>query len=79
MADIEVPVFPRAHSHVFLGEGHEHAERRTWAVIWLCAGLVNPDHDDKLSSPRNMSTGAIMGTMASTGTKRMVLRIVTPT
>jgi cation diffusion facilitator family transporter len=28
------------HSHVFLGEGHEHAERRTWAVIWLCLAMM---------------------------------------
>jgi cation diffusion facilitator family transporter len=28
------------HSHVFLGEGHEHAERRTWAVIWLCGAMM---------------------------------------
>ena len=28
------------HSHVFLGEGHEHAEKRTWAVIWLCATMM---------------------------------------
>jgi cation diffusion facilitator family transporter len=28
------------HSHVFLGEGHEHAENRTWAVIWLCATMM---------------------------------------
>jgi cation diffusion facilitator family transporter len=28
------------HSHVFLGEGHEHAERRTWGVIWLCAAMM---------------------------------------
>lgn len=28
------------HSHVFLGEGHDHAERRTWAVIWLCAVMM---------------------------------------
>src|SRR6201997_2141828 len=27
------------HDHVFLGEGHERNERRTWAVIWLC-GLM---------------------------------------
>ena len=27
------------HSHIFLGEGHQHAERRTWAVIVLC-GVV---------------------------------------
>jgi hypothetical protein len=24
------------HSHVFLGEGHEKSERKTWTVIWLC-------------------------------------------
>src|ERR1700759_862092 len=28
------------HSHVFLGEGHEHAERRTWTVIWLCGAMM---------------------------------------
>jgi cation diffusion facilitator family transporter len=28
------------HSHVFLGEGHEHAETRTWAVIWLCGAMM---------------------------------------
>src|SRR6201987_5868883 len=27
------------HNHVFLGEGHEKSERKTWAVIWLC-GLM---------------------------------------
>ena len=27
-------------AHVFLGEGHEHAERRTWAVIWLCGAMM---------------------------------------
>lgn len=32
--------FPVPHAHVFLGEGHEHAERRTWAVIWLCAAMM---------------------------------------
>ena len=30
---------PAAHSHSFLGEGHEQNERRTWLVIWLC-GLM---------------------------------------
>ncbi len=29
-----------SHSHVFLGEGHEHAERRTWWVIWLCTAMM---------------------------------------
>jgi cation diffusion facilitator family transporter len=28
-----------AHTHIFLGEGHESNERRTWLVIWLC-GLM---------------------------------------
>lgn len=28
------------HSHVFLGEGHEHAEKRTWGVIWLCGVMM---------------------------------------
>jgi cation diffusion facilitator family transporter len=29
-----------AHSHVFLGDQHEHAERRTWVVIWLCGAMM---------------------------------------
>jgi cation diffusion facilitator family transporter len=28
------------HSHVFLGEGHEASERKTWAVIWLCGIMM---------------------------------------
>src|ERR1700732_2754923 len=28
------------HDHVFLGEGHEKAERRTWAVIILCSVMM---------------------------------------
>jgi cation diffusion facilitator family transporter len=28
------------HSHVFLGEGHEKNERRTWLVIWLCGFMM---------------------------------------
>jgi len=28
------------HDHVFLGAGHEHAERRTWSVIWLCGAMM---------------------------------------
>ncbi len=38
MADAQVP-YDR-HSHVFLGEGHEHAERRTWIVIALCGAMM---------------------------------------
>jgi len=28
------------HDHVFLGQGHERAERRTWAVIVLCSVMM---------------------------------------
>ncbi len=28
------------HSHVFLGQNHEKSEKRTWAVIWLCAAMM---------------------------------------
>src|SRR6266478_9220612 len=28
------------HNHVFLGEGHERSERKTWAVIWLCGVMM---------------------------------------
>jgi cation diffusion facilitator family transporter len=28
------------HSHVFLDEGHDRSERRTWAVIWLCGAMM---------------------------------------
>src|SRR5271166_1035667 len=28
------------HSHVFLGEGHEQNERRTWMVIALCSVMM---------------------------------------
>jgi cation diffusion facilitator family transporter len=31
---------PAAHSHVFLAPGHDGAERRTWAVIWLCLAMM---------------------------------------
>jgi cation diffusion facilitator family transporter len=32
--------FAHAHSHVFLGEGHETNERRTWMVITLCSLMM---------------------------------------
>ncbi len=32
--------FSTFHRHVFLGEGHEKSERRTWAVIWLCGAMM---------------------------------------
>jgi cation diffusion facilitator family transporter len=31
---------PGAHTHVFLGEGHEKNERRTWLVIALCSVMM---------------------------------------
>ena len=42
MADIAAPTPTpiQAHSHVFLGAGHERAERRSWAVIWLCGAMM---------------------------------------
>ena len=36
----EMLTTPQTHSHVFLGEEHAHAERRTWAVIWLCGAMM---------------------------------------
>jgi cation diffusion facilitator family transporter len=32
--------FPGLHSHVFLGDGHERNERRTWMVIALCTFMM---------------------------------------
>ena len=29
-----------SHTHTFLGDGHEQAERRTWAVIALCSVMM---------------------------------------
>jgi cation diffusion facilitator family transporter len=31
---------PPFHQHVFLGQGHEQSERKTWAVIWLCGVMM---------------------------------------
>ena len=31
---------PDHQSHVFLGENHASAERRTWTVIWLCGTMM---------------------------------------
>lgn len=31
---------PSGHSHNFLGKQHHGAERRTWAVIWLCGAMM---------------------------------------
>jgi cation diffusion facilitator family transporter len=40
MSEAERVAQPSFHSHVFLGEGHERSERRTWAVIWLCGVMM---------------------------------------
>src|SRR5882724_2390683 len=34
------PSDAQTHSHVFLGEGHEANERKTWAVIILCGVMM---------------------------------------
>ena len=39
-AAVSAPQEPVGHAHVFLGAGHEQAERRTWAVIALCAAMM---------------------------------------
>src|SRR6266851_10490947 len=33
-------VEPPFHQHVFLGEGHDQSERKTWTVIWLCTAMM---------------------------------------
>src|SRR5574340_1005034 len=40
MAEAGSAANPAFHSHVFLGEGHQTNERRTWAVIALCAAMM---------------------------------------
>ena len=40
MADPDTPSFSPSHSHVFLGADHAGAEKRTWAVIWLCGFMM---------------------------------------
>jgi cation diffusion facilitator family transporter len=40
MPDTVMPTPPAGHGHIFLGEGQEHAERRTWSVIWLCGSMM---------------------------------------
>jgi cation diffusion facilitator family transporter len=40
MSETESSSYTAFHNHVFLGEGHERSERRTWAVIWLCAAMM---------------------------------------
>ncbi|MGE5159746.1 MAG: CDF family Co(II)/Ni(II) efflux transporter DmeF [Gemmatimonas sp.] len=40
MADVDHAFQLEAHDHVFLGKDHDRAERRTWAVIVLCAAMM---------------------------------------
>ncbi len=40
MDGVVAPPPPLGHSHVFLGAGHETAERRTWVVIALCGAMM---------------------------------------
>jgi cation diffusion facilitator family transporter len=40
MSKAESAPYTAFHNHVFLGEGHEKSERRTWAVIWLCTAMM---------------------------------------
>jgi len=40
MIETAVPASQALHSHVFLGEGHESNERKTWGVIALCACMM---------------------------------------
>ena len=44
------------HSHVFLGEGHENSERKTWAVIWLCGAMMIAEIVGGLCSARLRSS-----------------------
>src|SRR6266403_679615 len=40
MSDAGSAFHSAPHDHVFLGQGHERAERRTWAVIVLCSVMM---------------------------------------
>lgn len=40
MTEVEALTSPQGHSHIYLGEGHDRAERRSWAVIWLCSAMM---------------------------------------
>jgi cation diffusion facilitator family transporter len=40
MSETDGAAYTSFHSHVFLGEGYETSERRTWAVIWLCGAMM---------------------------------------
>ena len=40
MSDFYDSPFANGHDHVFLGEGHDKNERKTWAVIALCSVMM---------------------------------------
>ena len=40
MSDFRNAAFGAGHDHIFLGAAHEKNERRTWAVIALCAVMM---------------------------------------
>ena len=40
MTVCDATLHTQGHDHVFLGAGHEHAERRSWMVIWLCGAMM---------------------------------------
>jgi Co/Zn/Cd efflux system component len=40
MTEAEAVFQPHQHDHVFLGDDHHKAERRTWAVIILCSVMM---------------------------------------
>lgn len=40
MVEGKAALFEARHSHVFLGQDHANAERRAWAVIWLCGAMM---------------------------------------
>ena len=47
------------HSHVFLGEGHEKSERKTWTVIWLCGAMMIADNIGNVSFKSRLSYIAV--------------------
>jgi len=40
MSEFYEAPFAAGHDHVFLGEGHDNNERKTWAVIALCSAMM---------------------------------------
>ena len=40
MSDSSSTAYAAFHSHVFLGEGHQKSEHKTWAVIWVCTAMM---------------------------------------